>query len=366
MQHYFATSVKACAQDPTVLFDVCVALASPQSWTLARTGLSVRSSVIDGKRGRSIYRRGFFFVFNISGVMISYDVRAAGGQPVSREHDAGLEQRIYDELFVAIHSLLYVGKTTRKIVVLAGGDDGNVGMPEHVQDRLRRTGCCELRRAEIRCLGYLGDCHIGGGVGRSFYEAFRMLEFEKIALVNSDIQIVSDNVDAIFRFPLDGFALAAATNGGRFDRCTKPDGELGPGGYVNSGVIMIRPSRELYRNAVKLHRCTDWTDANNEQLEVVDDQVLLNAIFTAIPVWNRNLDASFRSHCLPSVFNCMDQGLAMGGIGEPCASSEWPTVFLRHLAGDAKPLLMDPEMRERWRVFGRYLDAHDRATSWAA
>jgi hypothetical protein len=307
-----------------------------------------------------------FFVFNISGFMASYDVRAAGGQPVSREHDAHLEQRIYDELFVAIHSLLYVGKTTRKIVVLAGGDDGNVGMPEHVQDRLRRTGCCELRRAEIRCLGYLGDCHIGGGVGRSFYEAFRMLEFEKIALVNADIQIVSDNVDAIFRFPLDGFALAAATNGGRFDRCTKPDGELGPGGYVNSGVIMIRPSRELYRNAVKLHRCADWTDANNEQLDVVDDQVLLNAIFTAIPVWNRNLDASFRSHCLPSVFNCMDQGLAMGGIGEPCASSEWPTVFLRHLAGDAKPLLMDPEMRERWRVFGRYLDAHDRATSWAA
>jgi hypothetical protein len=115
-----------------------------------------------------------------------------------------------------------------------------------------------------------------------------------------------------------------------------------------------------------LHRCTDWTDANNEQLDVVDDQVLLNAIFTAIPVWNRNLDASLRSHCLPSVFNCMDQGPAMGGIGEPCASSEWPTVFLRHLAGDAKPLLMDPEMRERWRVFGRYLDAHDRATSWAA
>jgi hypothetical protein len=91
-------------------------------------------------------------------------------------------ERLYDELIVAIYSHLYVGNTKRKIVVFTGGDHGEAGTQQHIQDELRATGCCELWRIAIRRMGVLHDCHQGGAIGWTSFEALRMLEFESIAL----------------------------------------------------------------------------------------------------------------------------------------------------------------------------------------
>ena len=300
-----------------------------------------------------------FFVWNMS----DHDPHHNGNRRIA----SGNPEVIYDELFVAIHSLLYVGKTKRKIIVLTAGIKGGEGMPQDIQDRLRATGCCELRRVAIRCLGLLGDCHLTAAVMRNAYEALRMMTFTKLALVNSDIQIVSEGVDEIFQFPWDGYAFAAAPNGGRFDVCTE-QGELGLGGYVNAGVIMIRPSRHSYRQVVRLLRCFDWVYDERDPWQrrptgAIDDQLLLNVILALKHQSKEPISPSLRAHCIPSVFNCM-RPWNWQPRDAPCNSSEWPTVFIRHFAGHDKPLFTSPKERERWLQFESYLAAHDRAKTW--
>jgi hypothetical protein len=214
-----------------------------------------------------------------------------------------------------------------------------------------------------------------------------MLEFERIALVNNDIEIVADGIDALFEHPREGFALAAAPNGGFSLECTAEQelagyyrGTTGGGAYVNSGVIVLRPSAALYRAAIRTHRCLDWSSYKST---VIDEQMLLNTIFHGGDAYAADarsaVPLSIPSRCLPSAFNCLEGGSI------PCSNSRWPTVLLRHFVSNTKPLLKLPEheecrqvvqdldaheleraskRHEKCRRIMHYLDTHDRARRW--
>ena len=98
-----------------------------------------------------------------------------------------------------------------------------------------------------------------------------MHEFEKVVLINTDVQIMQSGVDRLFDFPLKTFDIAMAPNGGTEDLCTVDWQEgVSHAGYSNSGVLVLRPSNSLYHMTDMFTRCIDYD-------QPLDEQLVLNA-----------------------------------------------------------------------------------------
>ena len=191
-----------------------------------------------------------------------------------------------------------------------------------------------------------------------------MHEFEKVVLINTDVQIMQSGVDRLFDFPLKTFDIAMAPNGGTEDLCTVDWQEgVSHAGYSNSGVLVLRPSNSLYHMTDMFTRCIDYD-------QPLDEQLVLNRavqLVTSTPM----LRQLWRFHCLPAVFNCLQ------GSTRPCVDRHWPEVYIRHFTGDRKPLLHGIDslrhslmynqslfQHNSAKRFRQYLAAYDQSVQW--
>lgn len=294
-------------------------------------------------------------------------------------------KRVIEELFVALYTLIHVGRTRRKILILLTN-----AMPAETMERIRVTGCCEVRLIQMRCFSdkfntVAGkECDSAQDAGRTVFEIFRLYEFEKVVYLNADIQFVNPGVDAIFDFPNPGMHMAGvpgghvkilpagdmqgATGGPRrrqsqvCDLERQSDDVFGTfaseiTGHINLGMLVLRPSNGLYHFIDMMLRCYPWAAGGGSDAEAclsrpqgcwlqqMNEQIVINqaaSIMAHQKEWMpRASRAHFRFHCIPQVFNCQTWDL------ELCTEVHAPTVYIRHFAGDQKPLLNDLQLLVR-------------------
>ena len=252
--------------------------------------------------------------------------------------------RVFDELLVAVFSLLHTAKTTRQIVVLT-----TASMPEEHRVRLEATGCCELRVTHALCFNeHLDDgsgCATVHGGFRTVFKLFQMVDFEKVVYMNTDVLFLNEGADEIFEFPRPGFDVAATPGGGDSGRCKTrrrgvtdrhidrysnamytSDDNIDMPKHINLGMFVARPAQHLFElfDYVAYHLALG---ISTPTIAGMNEQMVFNVAKDNVP------PMLYLFHCIPRGFNCQEHDLA------ECTENDFPVVFIRHFSGDTKPLL---------------------------